>query len=80
MLESPGNIRFAELDRFLQQRGFEPRQGKGSHFVYRHPNGSRLTIVKPHGGDKTINREAIRQILRVLEQERWDQDGNGRSR
>ena len=39
-----------ELDRILRQLGFEPRPGKGSHTVYRHPDG-RGTSVPNHPGD-----------------------------
>ena len=39
-----------ELDRILRQLGFEARPGKGSHTVYRHPDG-RGTSVPNHPSD-----------------------------
>jgi predicted RNA binding protein YcfA (HicA-like mRNA interferase family) len=74
MRRSPRSIRFDELDRFLRGHGFTPRQGSGSHVVYRRPDGARLTIVRPHGGAKTVHPEAIRQVLRLLAAEGQDKD------
>ena len=52
-----------KLDRFLRQQGFEevPGRGKGSHIVYRHPDG-RGTSVPNHPGD--IGPRLIARILR----------------
>ena len=67
MKRSPRNIRFEELDRFLQREGFTAFQHGGSHVVYRRDDGVKLTIVRPHGGSKTVHVAAIRQVLKVLE-------------
>lgn len=69
MKQSPNNVRFEELDGFLKRQGFERRQrGRGgSHFVYKREDGVRLTIAKPHGGRKTLNRATIRDVLEKLE-------------
>ena len=66
MKQSPNNIRFTELDSFLKRRGFETTQ-RGSHVQYRGPQGTRFSIVRPHGSDKTVNRNAIKEVLEELE-------------
>lgn len=66
MKQSPRNIRFTELDSFLKRRGFEATQ-RGSHVQYRGPEGVRFTIVRPHGSEKTVNRNAIKEVLEELE-------------
>ena len=67
MRRSPRNIRFAELDSFLQRLGFRARQLGTSHVVYKRDDGLRLTVTKPHGGRSTVNEQAIADVLAVLE-------------
>jgi predicted RNA binding protein YcfA (HicA-like mRNA interferase family) len=66
MKQSPRNIRFEELDGLLKRRGFEPTQ-RGSHVQYRRADGMRFSVVRPHGGKKTVNQNAVREIVEKLE-------------
>ena len=69
MKQSPRNIRFEELDRFLRGRDFEttqPRSG-GSHYTYRRADGLKITVARPHGGKKTVNINTIEQVLEELD-------------
>lgn len=70
MKRSPRNIRFDELDRFLQAEGFAAAPQGGSHVVYRREDGAKVTIVRPHGGAKTVHVAAVKQVLRILEMAR----------
>lgn len=69
MRQSPRNIRFDELDRFLKSEGFTAVPQPGSHVVYRRDDGAKLTVVRPHGGTKTVHVAAIKQVLKLLESE-----------
>lgn len=53
---------FRKLDRILRRLGFEPRRGKGSHVVYRHPDGRTATLAD-HGA-REIGAEIIQDILK----------------
>ena len=67
MKQSPRSVRFEELDGFLKRRGFEATQ-RGSHVQYRRAaDRIRFSVVRPHGGEKTVNQNAIREILERLE-------------
>lgn len=66
MKQSPRNVRFEELDGLLRRRGFESRQRGTSHVVYKKP-GIRLTVVRPHGGGKTVDPAAVAEVLEKLE-------------
>lgn len=69
MKQSPRNVRFEELDRFLRGRDFErtqPRSG-GSHYTYRRADGLKITVARPHGGKKTVNINTIEQVLEELD-------------
>lgn len=67
MKQSPSNIRFEELDGFLRRQGFEGSQ-RGSHVQYRRANDRmRFSVVKPHGSNKNVNQNAIREIVEKLE-------------
>lgn len=71
MRRSKRNIKFSELDGILRRRGFEikqPRKGS-SHYTYKKGEGTeklRLTIVKPHGGKKTVHPAAVEEVLEKL--------------
>jgi predicted RNA binding protein YcfA (HicA-like mRNA interferase family) len=68
MKESPRNVRFEELDAFLKRQGMKvrpPRKG-GSHYFYSREDGVRFTIVKPHGGKKTVDPAAVSVVLEEL--------------
>lgn len=80
MKQSPRNVRFSELDSFLKRQGFEvsqPRQGS-SHYVYKRGEGEkiRLTVVKPHGGKKTVDRAAVEEIVEKLKLDQEEGDDN----
>ena len=45
----PPKIR--QLVKILQKAGFSQRKGKGSHRVYRHPNGTIITLSGQPGQD-----------------------------
>jgi predicted RNA binding protein YcfA (HicA-like mRNA interferase family) len=62
MKQSPRSIRFEEMDGLLKRQGFIATQ-RGSHVQYRHPNGTRFSIVKPHGKDKTVNQNAVKEVV-----------------
>lgn len=66
MKQSPRNVRFSELHRFLERQGFEGPQ-RGSHVQYRRADGMRFSIVKPHGGDKTMHVATVEDVLERLE-------------
>jgi predicted RNA binding protein YcfA (HicA-like mRNA interferase family) len=67
MKQSPRNIRFEDLDGFLRRQGFEGTQRGSSHVQYRREDGVRFSVVRPHSGDKTVNQNAVKEILERLE-------------
>jgi len=68
MRNSPGSIRFSEVETVLRAEGFVLFNRRGSHQAYHHPAGKLLTIVRPHGGRKTCHPQDIRKLLEVLGQ------------
>ncbi len=66
MRNSPGNIRFHEVDALLKFEGFVLFNQRGSHCTYHRGDGRVLTIVKPHGGRKTCHPSDVRRLLRAL--------------
>lgn len=65
--EGDGNLRFDQVDAYLASIGATKREGTGSHVFYRLPiGGASATLVRPHGGRKTINARYIRNLNDVL--------------
>jgi hypothetical protein len=63
-----GNLRFEQVDAFLLSLGATKREGTGSHVFYRLPiAGASATLVRPHGGRKTVNARYIRNLHDVLQ-------------
>jgi len=54
-----------KLEKVLFHIGFERVRQKGSHVLYRHPDGRKTTI--PHHGNRPIARPLLREILREVE-------------
>ena len=67
MKRSPRNIRFEELDAFLERKGFKGKPRGTSHVQYRREDGMRFSVVKPHGDNKTVNQNAVNEVLERLE-------------
>ena len=51
--------------RVIFRESFEGTQ-RGSHVQYRRQDGTRFSIVRPHGGNKTVNQNAVREVLERL--------------
>lgn len=67
MRNTPGNIRFSEVDTLLRNEGFVLFNQRGSHCTYHRIDGRVLTIVKPHGHHKTCHPDDIRKLLEALQ-------------
>jgi len=57
-------VNFRTMNALLLRLGFQIVRQKGSHLIYRHPDG-RTTIV-PHHKGKDLPRPLIRDILRDI--------------
>ena len=66
MRNSPGNIRYSEVDALLRYEGLVPFNQRGSHRTYHHADGRVITIVLPHGRRKTCHLADIRKLLSIL--------------
>lgn len=67
MRNTPGNIRFAEVQALLRYEGFVLFNRRGSHCTYHRADGRVLTLVRPHGHHKTCFAEDIRKLLEALD-------------
>lgn len=55
-------FKYREIEKRLRKLGFVLyRQGKGSHEIWRHPDGRWTTV--PNHGSKTISRRTMKSIL-----------------
>ena len=74
-------VRFSDLDTFLQENGFNREEGDGSHKVYRHQFFDGIVTVSPHGA--FVKPYQVRQALAALETVRKKNgeinDGSGES-
>ncbi len=69
MRNSPGSIRFGELESLLKHCGFVRFNQRGSHCTFHRADGGILTIVKPHGGRKTCYDSDVEKVLRMVDDE-----------
>ncbi|MEX2141020.1 MAG: type II toxin-antitoxin system HicA family toxin [Pirellulales bacterium] len=66
MRNTPGKIRFAQVNALLRYEGFVLFNKRGSHRTYHHADGRIITIVVPHGGRKNCHRHDINKLIEVL--------------
>lgn len=66
MRQNPKDVRFADLCRVCDSYFGEPRQGRGSHRVYRTPwpGDPRVNIQSNRGGAKVYQ---VRQVLLAID-------------
>ena len=67
MATSPDSIRFAEVEALLRYEGFILFNSRGSHRSYHRSDGRLLTIVQPHGRQKTCHPADIRRLLEAID-------------
>ena len=58
------NVSFAEAIAVLERSGFVWDGGKGSHQVYRHPDGRKITLPKHGRGIKPVYVRQIREMIK----------------
>lgn len=61
--QAPKNAK--DLVELAEKAGFTLSRQKGSHMIFYHPSGTRLTI--PHHGTKTIHPKIVKSILKDIE-------------
>jgi predicted RNA binding protein YcfA (HicA-like mRNA interferase family) len=61
------NITAREIISALNRDGFTFDRGDGSHQIYYHPDGRRVTVVV-HAGSSTFRRKTLKSMI---EQARW---------
>ena len=61
MRNSPGNIRFEDVDALLRAEDFVLFNQRGSHRTYHRADGKVVTVVRPHGERKTCHPADIRR-------------------
>ena len=58
------NVSFAEAIAVLERFGFLWDGGKGSHQVYRHPDGRKIILPKHGSGVKPVYVRQIREMIK----------------
>ena len=66
---NPNNVRFEELDKLLSWYGFERRQGKGDHYIYKRKGCRPLSVPRHRPVGKVYVKQALAQIERCAELE-----------
>ncbi len=66
MRRTPADVPFSQVEALLRYEGFVLLNSRGSHRTYHREDGKVLTIVQPHGQQKTCSPEYIRRLLEVL--------------
>jgi predicted RNA binding protein YcfA (HicA-like mRNA interferase family) len=65
------NLTPREIVSALVRDGFTFDRGSGSHQIYYHPDGRRVTVVF-HGGSSTFTRKTLKSIIES--QAHWTED------
>lgn len=74
---SPSNLRFTEICKLAEGYGWERRGGRGSHFVYTHPElgGQSGYMMNFQEGDAGKAKESqVKQLIDAIELHGLDED------
>jgi predicted RNA binding protein YcfA (HicA-like mRNA interferase family) len=71
-LASPVQVSFDDVERLMRAFGFKIDRTTGSHHVFRHDDGSKLTV--PTVGGRRVKSAYVRQIVDLLNLEKWHED------
>ena len=64
---SPGNIKWAELERLLAHYGYEKKEGNGSRVKFHSAQYGLIILHKPHPGN-IVDTAAIKDIVAKFEE------------
>lgn len=67
MRRLPPEMRYEEVERVLRAYGFAEERSRGSHHIFRHPNGRKLTVPKHRG--QVVKTAYLKQVLKAIEEE-----------
>jgi predicted RNA binding protein YcfA (HicA-like mRNA interferase family) len=65
------NLTSRELISALIRDGFSYDRGDGSHQIYYHPDGRRVTVIF-HGGSSTFRRKTLKSMIE--KEARWTEE------
>lgn len=65
ILNLPPEADFSDVRAILRYFGWQERQGKGSHVIFRSPDGSERLTIPVHG--RRVKRVYVQQLCEVLD-------------
>jgi predicted RNA binding protein YcfA (HicA-like mRNA interferase family) len=68
-LNRPARVRFEDVQSVLGHFGFECKNTKGSHSLYRHPDGRKVTVIVE--GGQRVKGVYVERIVETLNLEAW---------
>jgi len=71
-LAAPVHVSFADVERLMRAFGFKLDRTTGSHHVFRHDDGRKLTV--PTVGGRRVKSVYVRQVVDLLDLEKWHDD------
>jgi predicted RNA binding protein YcfA (HicA-like mRNA interferase family) len=72
-LAEPSEVNFSDVEKLLELFGFEQKSCEGSHHIFRHEDGRKITVPTKYGRRvKKIYIKKINAILRLGES--YDQE------
>lgn len=67
MRRLPPEMRYEEVERVLRAYGFAEERARGSHHIFRHPDGRKLTVPKHRG--QVVKTTYLKQVLKAIGEE-----------
>lgn len=68
-LSNSNDFKFSDVEKVLSAFGFEEVRSKGSHHMFRHPDGREPLSIPKKG--KKVKKTYIKRIVQLLELEEW---------
>lgn len=69
-LSNSSDFKFSDVEKVLSAFGFQDVRSKGSHHMFRHPDGRKLPAIPKKDGNR-VKKIYIKRIVQILELEEW---------
>ncbi len=68
-LSNSSDFKFSDVEKVLSAFGFQEARAKGSHHMFRHPDGRKVPAIPKSG--KRVKKIYIKKIVQLLKLEEW---------
>ncbi|PZO60323.1 MAG: hypothetical protein DCF15_02195 [Phormidesmis priestleyi] len=76
LLNDAADYPFTDIEKVLIAFGYQEVRARGSHHMFRHPDGRGIPAIPKKGG-KRVKKTYVKRIVQILELKEWYEQQKG---